>query len=257
MLPLILGFFNLAHAADWDVTTQDFPIKSLLGPDNPTGTFFKEQIGSCQVGWDPNCLASDGGLTWTSSWPYATCSTTYDSTSNLINVFLSFDPGVDARGFTTWPTSWPSTIACTKTITSGTEAGKVHTLRVNVTTGDERIRYKYSDFSTTQITLAGGKALTVDSAFNVKAFLINIPDGNFTGNVSPSASPLYTAATGGSPISYAYCQVWDGPDDYLWVGISDSVTVDLNGASPGRGTFYCRVTKDGTTYAIPFSVTIN
>lgn len=266
----MIGYLLLAisaFAGNWTVTNAvGFDIKSTIGPAWPMDQNQVLEVGKCftsgvspAVLQDPGCVPADGGLTWTSSWSKITCKSVYDSAKHEVSVYAYFTPSIDANGWVVWPTSWPTTFDCSRTFVSPhPQAGFTHTFRTNITAAaDQSMRFDTAQFSTTLMSLTTGKALTVGSAFDAEEWLINIVDGTYTGATNGELTRMYTAATGGSTIAYSSCGVTEGAgDDYLYVVLDDEVA-DLNGAAAGRGTFYCRVIKDGVNYAIPFAITVN
>lgn len=265
---LLLASVGSALAGNWTYnnTSNPWAIKSTLGPRSVGGDSSVQDLCTCNVNFDTNCLASDGGLTWASSWTYGTCVSTYDSATGQVDVSVKFDSGHDANGFATWPSSWPSTVSCSRTLVSpNAEAGYTHTCAttianaVDTPSADTDWRFKAGSIVGTAISSYPASAVNfvVDSAFATRELVIDIPNGTYTGLPADSVAFMYDAATGGAQVNGTYCSIMNGSDEYVLIAAKRSLMPDLNGAAAGRGTVYCRFSYNGVAKVIPVSVTFN
>jgi hypothetical protein len=250
-----------AFAGTYTVETKPIPIVSTVGLPSPNTDLFYT-VESCILGVE--CFhASDAP--WTGSvvdsatgvvWPFATGELRLSEDASSLEVVVHLNPPSDGAGFDTWPTTWPASITMSRTFPDG-----VHSVKVPLAPavdGEETVfmRYKVGETNNTVLSLTGTKALTVEAPFTTKGWRFKLPAGTYTMQVPEVGSEMYTAATGGSIVSEAFCGIIQaGGTSWLEVGIEDTMP-DLNRSSAGRGTVYCRFKQNGVSKAKAFSVTV-
>lgn len=254
-----------ALAAPWNITTEPFAIKAL-GPRDVRGDRQSHHLDGCPV--NPNwtsssswgCPASDAGAeiaavnaangnSWLNAegFPYVSCYTVRETetingeTLDVIFIRARFNTGLGAGGWAGWPSAWPASVKCTKTV-----GGAAHTYTIPIVDAPAETRVVLP-VNTTVVNLSTGVTATLPAAFDDSGgFYFNLPNGNYTG-ASAQGVPVYakTTATGSVAYTGVQCGVISLADDYLAVRVHQDAA---------NGNAYCQVVKDGTPIGIKIVV---
>lgn len=277
-LLFLLSFAASATAPhSWSAPAGNWAIRALA-PATLGDNIDAEVIDGCPVNpaWasdgDWGCPASDGGLTFEAlvtgtgaTWrnpagkPYAVCQTiltTEASTGKkLVTVSRVFGTGADATGAAYWPTTWPTSVTCSKVVM----AGVTHSYDSPITyiTSNKRSNVITPLVTTTAVTTGNtctisGTAcsLTVPAAWvrgGVKSF--NLPDGAYTGPATLDPVAAKTTVSGSTDFFGVYCMVTSTPntsaDDWLVVAADEA---------SANGTAWCPVIFGGVAKRLPIVI---
>jgi hypothetical protein len=256
-----LALSALVWAGSWTHTTPAWPIKAP-GPKHHDGDAEIWFVAKCPV--NPNfsststwgCPASDAGQTFPAkdqngvTVPQIHCLTYRKQTpasgsnpaSDLVYAYARFQSDIDTDGWAMWPSSWPTYVTCSKTMSNG----DVHQIKVPITDAPGGEARMVLPVVKTAISLSTGSSLTVPANYdNAGRRYYNLPDGNYTGASATGLVWAKTTATGSVDFAGVKCGVASQTDDYLVVYAHEN---------SANGTAYCPITKDGVSTRIPITI---